>query len=107
MWKRGPKEESLLGNYSTKWGKGDQKKKFIRQLQHQNVEKVTKGRKFIRQLQDQMGKRGPKEESLLGNYSTKMGKRGPKEESLLGNYSTKKKSYPKRLRRFKTQKQAN
>jgi hypothetical protein len=53
------------------------------------VEKGTKGRKFIRQLQHQMGKRGPKEESLLGNYSTK------------------KKSYPKRLRRFKTQKQAN
>jgi hypothetical protein len=54
-----------------------------------------------------MGKRGPKEESLLGNYSTKWGKRGPKEESLLGNYSTKKNSHPKRLRRIKTQKQAN
>jgi hypothetical protein len=27
MGKRGPKEESLVGNYSTKCGKGDQKKK--------------------------------------------------------------------------------
>jgi hypothetical protein len=36
-----------------------------------------------------------------------MEKRGPKEESLLGNYSTKKNSHQKRLRRIKTQKQAN
>ncbi len=50
MGKRGPKEESLVGNYSTKWGKGDQKKKVYQAITAPNGEKGDQKKKVYQAI---------------------------------------------------------